>query len=307
MSVEVSHLIKTYGSQNAVNDISFTASQGEILGFLGPNGAGKSTTMKITTCYLPPSSGTVKVCGHDVNSDSIEVRKQIGYLPEHNPLYLDMYVHEYLAFIGNLHELKGKSLKTRTSEMIDLCGLGLEQNKKIGALSKGYRQRVGLAQALIHDPKVLILDEPTTGLDPNQLAEIRALIKEVSKDKTVIFSTHIMQEVQALCERVVIINRGNIVADDKVENLTRLQQGTSVITVEFKEEVDQNNLLNINGVNTIASVDKNKFELTIESGKDLRADLFHYSKEQNLTLLELHSKSLSLESVFHDLTQYQNA
>src|SRR5919112_812500 len=197
--VEIEHLKKTYGTQNAVDNISFTAGKGEIVGFLGPNGAGKSTTMKIATGYLPPTSGTVRVAGHDVLTDSLAVRRHVGYLPEHNPLYLDMYVHEYLEFIGSVHGLRGSGLRTRVAELVRRVGLSREQNKQIGALSKGYRQRVGLAQALIHDPDVLILDEPTTGLDPNQILEIRQLIREVGEDKTVIFSTHILPEVTALC------------------------------------------------------------------------------------------------------------
>ena len=211
--LKVQNLTKIYGSQKAVNDISFEAKAGEIVGFLGPNGAGKSTTMKIATCYLTATSGNVEVCGYNVQQNSMEVRQNIGYLPEHNPLYLDMYVKEFLEFIGGIYGLKGQSLQKRISDVIELFGLTLEYEKKIGQLSKGYRQRVGLAQALIHDPKVLILDEPTTGLDPNQLAEIRQVIRNIGKEKTVIFSTHILQEVEAICDRVVIINHGIIVKD----------------------------------------------------------------------------------------------
>lgn len=221
MSIRIQHLIKVYGTQVAVNDISFEVKQGEIVGFLGPNGAGKSTTMKIATCYLPATSGTVEVAGYDVVLSPIEVRRNIGYLPEHNPLYLDMYVKEFLEFIGGLYGLKGEDLQQSIRNVIELVGLGLEQKKKIGQLSKGYRQRVGLAQALIHNPKVLILDEPTTGLDPNQLVEIRSVIKEVGKEKTVIFSTHIMQEVEAICDRVVLINKGNIVTDSSLSDLQK--------------------------------------------------------------------------------------
>lgn len=221
MSIRIQHLTKVYGTQVAVNDISFEVKQGEIVGFLGPNGAGKSTTMKIATCYLPATSGTVEVAGYDVVLSPIEVRRNIGYLPEHNPLYLDMYVKEFLEFIGGLYGLKGEGLQQSIRNVIELVGLGLEQKKKIGQLSKGYRQRVGLAQALIHNPKVLILDEPTTGLDPNQLVEIRSVIKEVGKEKTVIFSTHIMQEVEAICDRVVLINKGNIVTDSSLSDLQK--------------------------------------------------------------------------------------
>ncbi len=219
MSLKIQNLVKVYGTQNAVDNISFEVKQGEIVGFLGPNGAGKSTTMKIATCYLTATSGKVEVCGYDVEKDAMEVRKNIGYLPEHNPLYLEMYVKEFLAFVGGLYQIKGQKLQHRIAEVIDLVGLQLEQKKKIGQLSKGYRQRVGLAQALIHDPKVLILDEPTTGLDPNQLAEIRGVIRNIGKEKTVVFSTHIMQEVEAICDRVVIINHGKIVNDSELSAL----------------------------------------------------------------------------------------
>ncbi|MDR6563170.1 MULTISPECIES: gliding motility-associated ABC transporter ATP-binding subunit GldA [unclassified Arcicella] len=219
MSLKIQNLVKVYGTQNAVDNISFEVKQGEIVGFLGPNGAGKSTTMKIATCYLTATSGKVEVCGYDVEKDAMEVRKNIGYLPEHNPLYLEMYVKEFLAFVGGLYQIKGQKLQNRIAEVIDLVGLQLEQKKKIGQLSKGYRQRVGLAQALIHDPKVLILDEPTTGLDPNQLAEIRGVIRNIGKEKTVVFSTHIMQEVEAICDRVIIINHGKIVNDSELSAL----------------------------------------------------------------------------------------
>jgi ABC-2 type transport system ATP-binding protein len=220
-SIKIQHLTKTYGTQKAVNDISFEVNQGEIVGFLGPNGAGKSTTMKILTGYLPATEGTAEVNGFDVKTSPMDVKKSIGYLPEHNPLYLDMYVREFLEFVGNLYGMKRNLLKIKVLEVIEQTGLGAEQHKKIGQLSKGFRQRVGLAQALIHDPQVLILDEPTTGLDPNQLVEIRNLIKNVGKNKTVIFSTHIMQEVEAICDRVIIINKGNIVADKTLEDLKK--------------------------------------------------------------------------------------
>jgi len=230
--LKVQNLTKIYGTQKAVNDISFEAKQGEIVGFLGPNGAGKSTTMKIATCYLTATSGTVEVCGFDVQQSPMEARRNIGYLPEHNPLYLEMYVKEFLEFIGGIYGLKGQNLQRRIDEIIELLGLTLEYKKKIGQLSKGYRQRVGLAQALIHDPKVLILDEPTTGLDPNQLAEIRGVIRNIGREKTVIFSTHIMQEVEAICDRVIIINRGNIVKDT---SLNSLQQAGKTMEEVFRE------------------------------------------------------------------------
>ncbi len=220
--LKIQNLTKIYGSQKAVNDITFEANMGEIVGFLGPNGAGKSTTMKIATCYLTATSGNVEVCGYDVEQNAMEVRKNIGYLSENNPLYLDMYVKEFLEFVGSIYGLKGQYLQRRISEVVELFGLTLEQKKKIGQLSKGYRQRVGLAQALIHDPKVLILDEPTTGLDPNQLAEIRSIIRNLGREKTVIFSTHILQEVEAICDRVVIINHGIIVKNCPINELRQV-------------------------------------------------------------------------------------
>lgn len=232
MSIKIQNLSKTYGSQRAVDDISFEVAKGEIVGFLGPNGAGKSTTMKILTGYLPATDGSAEVNGFDVKTSPMQVKSSIGYLPEHNPLYLDMYVREFLEFAGSLYGLKGKSLQIKVAETIEMVGLGLEKHKKIGQLSKGYRQRVGLAQALIHNPDVLILDEPTTGLDPNQLVEIRDLIKSVGRNKTVIFSTHIMQEVEAICDRVVIINRGKIVANG---TLSELKQGGKGIEDVFRE------------------------------------------------------------------------
>ena len=232
MSISIQHLTKIYGTQKAVNDISFEAKKGEIVGFLGPNGAGKSTTMKIVTSYLSATSGQVLINGFDVKTQSMDVRRNIGYLPEHNPLYLEMYVKEFLLFVGNMYGLKGILVNKRIAEMVELCGLSAEQNKKIGQLSKGYRQRVGLAQALIHDPSVLILDEPTTGLDPNQIVEIRNVIKTVGKDKTILFSTHIMQEVEAICDRVIIINRGQIVSDS---TLTSLKQNNESLEDIFRK------------------------------------------------------------------------
>jgi ABC-2 type transport system ATP-binding protein len=302
VSVKIQHLSKLYGNQKAVDDISFEAGRGEILGFLGPNGAGKSTTMKIATCYLPPSSGKVKVCGYDVMEQPLQVRKQVGYLPEHNPLYLDMYVHEYLQFIGALYQLKGKALRERVKEMVELCGLTIEQNKKLGELSKGYRQRVGLAQALIHDPAVLILDEPTTGLDPNQLVEIRNLIKRISRQKTVIFSTHIMQEVQALCDRVIIINRGSIVADSPVSELRHMSRGLNEITVEFLHPVEGSLLREIDGVEEVEQSSTQKFILQADSAKDIRPAIFHLAVKNNWTMIGLQQQEKSLEHIFRQLT-----
>src|SRR5579859_1434039 len=251
MSLNIQNLTKIYGKQKAVNDISFSIGKGEIVGFLGPNGAGKSTTMKVATGFVSPTSGTVTVGGFDVVEQPMQVKRIIGYLPEHNPLYLDMFVHEYLHFIGSLYTLGSFHLKTRIREIIDLCGLGQEQNKLIGSLSKGYRQRVGIAQALIHNPDVLILDEPTSGLDPNQLVEIRKLIKEISANKTVIFSTHIMQEVQALCDRVIVINHGQLVADDLLQNLVGQKTHAPVLVIEFKENVAPEDIARLAGVDKV--------------------------------------------------------
>ncbi|MEN7548420.1 gliding motility-associated ABC transporter ATP-binding subunit GldA [Rapidithrix thailandica] len=301
MSLVVSSLIKEFGTQKAVDDISFEAQAGEILGFLGPNGAGKSTTMKIATCYLTPTSGKVTVCGHSVEKEPIEVRKNVGYLPEHNPLYLDMYVHEYLQFIASVHKIKGKKQRERVGEMIELVGLTREQNKKIGALSKGYRQRVGLAQALIHDPKVLILDEPTTGLDPNQIVEIRNVIKQISQDKTVIFSTHIMQEVQALCDRVVIINLGKIVANSDVASLKANQKETK-IHLEFETTVNPDAFKTLEGITRIEKLGDLTYELTSTAVKDIRGDIFRLAAQQGMVIVGMQKEESSLENVFHQLT-----
>ncbi|MFY0591406.1 gliding motility-associated ABC transporter ATP-binding subunit GldA [Roseivirga sp.] len=300
MSIKVSQLTKVYGNQKAVNAISFEVNKGEILGFLGPNGAGKSTTMKIVTGFIPPSDGSVEVKGVSVMKDPILARRAIGYLPEHNPLYQDMFVHEYLAFIGELHGLKGSFLKDRVNEMILLCGLRVEQNKKIGTLSKGYRQRVGLAQALIHDPSVLILDEPTTGLDPNQLVEIRNLIKEISKDKTVVLSTHIMQEVKALCSRVIIINKGEIVANDTVDNLTG---GQFVLKVEFQNSIEIKELEHFGKVKNIGG---SIYEINHAGSDGLRAQLFEKAKANDWVILSMQQQEKDLEQVFRNLTQDSN-
>ncbi|WP_299759579.1 gliding motility-associated ABC transporter ATP-binding subunit GldA [uncultured Pontibacter sp.] len=303
MSVEVKNLSKVYGAQHAVNDISFTVEQGQILGFLGPNGAGKSTTMKIATCYLPPSAGTVKVAGYDVVQDPIAVRRHVGYLPEHNPLYLDMYVHEYLQFVASVYGLKGKYGKARVQEMVELCGLTLEQGKKIGALSKGYRQRVGLAQALVHDPQVLILDEPTTGLDPNQIVEIRSLIKQIGQNKTVIFSTHIMQEVTAICDRVVIINRGKLVADSDVASLQTSGRNEKVTLVEFEAAVEAEALQSIAGVLRVEIAQNHTYRITSSKEADVRSNVFRIAAERNWPLVGLKQEESSLEQVFQQLTQ----
>ncbi|RNI28961.1 gliding motility-associated ABC transporter ATP-binding subunit GldA [Rufibacter latericius] len=303
MGIEIKDLTKLYGPQAAVDHVSFTVSSGEIVGFLGPNGAGKSTTMKIATCYLPPSSGTVLVNGHDVLEEPKEVRRQVGYLPEHNPLYLDMYVREYLHFVGKLHGLGGAQVKARTEEMINLCGLTRERHKKIGALSKGYRQRVGLAQALIHDPQVLILDEPTTGLDPNQIVEIRQLIKEVGQAKTVLFSTHIMQEVSALCDRVLIINQGKLVADSPVADLKNMGRQDTRILAEFEAEVNPEPLLALAGVERVEPAGPLKYRVIATAKTDLRSAIFRLAGEKDWPLVGLQQEENSLEKLFQDLTK----
>jgi ABC-2 type transport system ATP-binding protein len=299
MSIKVSNISKNYGEQKALNNVSFEISKGEIVGFLGPNGAGKSTLMKIICCYLPPASGDILVCEKSILSDSIEVRKHIGYLPENNPLYLDMYVKEFLEFIAGIHKIENK--KERIAEMIELTGLQNEQHKKIGALSKGYRQRVGLAQAMIHNPEVLILDEPTTGLDPNQIVEIRNLIKTIGKEKTVMLSTHIMQEVDAICDRAIIINKGEIVADEKVSELRSLQQSVS-LEVEFENSIEISILKQLKHSKKIQNIGGNKFKI-ITDGKDIRADISKLALEQNNIIISLTKESASLESVFQDLTK----
>jgi ABC-2 type transport system ATP-binding protein len=301
MSVKVQNLTKIYGEQRAIDSISFEAKKGEILGFLGPNGAGKTTTMKILTCFIPQSSGVAEVNGFDVEKNPLEVRRQVGYLPEHNPLYKDMYVREYLEFVAGVHKLDKK--KQRVAEMIERVGLSVEQAKPIGALSKGYRQRVGLAQAMLHDPSVLILDEPTTGLDPNQLVEIRRLIKDLGKEKTVIFSTHIMQEVQALCDRVMIINKGEIVANDTIDMLQNRIKGETLVTVEFAQKIDNQRLLKISNVKNVKILGDNKYQLASDMSKDIRAEVFKFAVDNNLTLLEMHKEVFSVEDVFQELTK----
>jgi ABC-2 type transport system ATP-binding protein len=297
MSVKVTELTKVYGSQTAVNAITFEAKKGEVLGFLGPNGAGKSTTMKMVMGYIPPTSGHIKICGYDVFKQPKQTKSRMGYLPEHNPLYLDMYIKEYLLFMGRIHNLSGTLLRTRINEVIQLCGLEKEQHKPIHKLSKGYRQRVGLAQALLHDPEVLILDEPTTGLDPNQLIEIRGLIKELAKDKTVILSTHIMQEVKAICQRVILINQGQLVAD---ENLASISSSRQVLKVEFQEAIDYRQLDSFGQVKVI---DETHFEITWTTEKDLRPSLFELSKSNNWVILSMHVESQDMEAFFQEKTR----
>lgn len=302
MSIEVIGVTKIYGQQKALDDVSFTINRGEIVGFLGPNGAGKSTMMKIICCYLPQSLGTVKVNGLDVKEDSIQVRKKIGYLPEHNPLYLEMYVKEYLEFVLGLYG-KSENKKQKVSDIIELVGLKIEQNKKISALSKGYRQRVGLAQALIHQPEVLILDEPTTGLDPNQLVEIRNVIKSAGKEKTVLFSTHIMQEVEAVCDRIIIISKGKIVADENKAGIKNLQSTKKqIITVEFDKAVSESLLLKIMGVNNATLLRDNLWKLSSNSMDDLRPKIAKFAQDNNLLILTMVKVEETLEDVFRNLT-----
>ncbi len=300
MSVIVNQLTKVYGTQIAVNHISFTAEPGKIVGFLGPNGAGKSTTMKMITGFIPPSDGTASVCGFDINTHSMDVRKCLGYLPENNPLYLDMYVKEFLAFVAGLQQLN--NVDARIKEMIEQTGLEREQYKKISQLSKGYRQRVGLAQAMLHDPKVLILDEPTTGLDPNQLVEIRKLIKQLGKEKTVILSTHIMQEVEAVCDQVVIINKGLIVANDETKNLqaAALQQVTYV--VEFDQVIQKQDLLKIEGVIAAQGLADKSWVLQTNTLVDVRKNIFDFAVKNNLVLLSIQKEEEKLEDIFRKLT-----
>jgi ABC-2 type transport system ATP-binding protein len=300
MSIEVKNLFKFYGEQAAVNDISFSIKKGEIVGFLGPNGAGKSTTMKILTGYMPATSGEVRICGEEVDVDSKETKKKIGYLPENNPLYLDMYVREYLEFVGKIYKVP--NLKQRIDEMIQQVGLEVEQNKKIGMLSKGYRQRVGLAQAIIHDPEVLILDEPTTGLDPNQLVEIRELIKNIGKSKTVMLSTHIMQEVEAICDRVIIIKSGKIVADNSASEL-QYEDNKQVVYVEFEGDLNKNQLKKETGISNVENVGENAWLIESSANLDLRKVIAQFAQKHNLLVLTLRKEEKTLEEVFKELTK----
>jgi ABC-2 type transport system ATP-binding protein len=301
MSITISNLTKTYGKQKAIDNISFVAANNEIVGFLGPNGAGKSTTMKIITGYLEADSGNVTVNGLDVRTNALEVKKQIGYLPEGNPLYYEMYVREYLSFIAGLHTIN-TSVKKRVEEVIDLTGLRVECNKKTGQLSKGYKQRVGLAAALIHDPEVLILDEPTSGLDPNQIIEIRQVIKDLGKNKTVLFSSHILQEVESICNRVVIINKGTIVADDTLSSLRLSGQAHYTVIVQFAEKTDINILATIEGVQKAEEEKAFLFKLQTSNPESVKKDLLRLSLQRNLNILALQTESKSLEEVFRNLT-----
>jgi ABC-2 type transport system ATP-binding protein len=300
MSISVRTITRTYGSQKALDEVSFEIGAGEVVGFLGPNGAGKSTMMKILTCFLPPTSGSATVAGFDIHSQSMEVRRNVGYLPENNPLYLDLYVKEYLEFVAGIHGLKDRG--RRVKEMVEMVGLGREQHKRIGALSKGYRQRVGLAQAMIHDPLVLILDEPTSGLDPNQLVEIRALITRIGSSKTVMLSTHIMQEVEAICDRVIIIDRGKLVADDTASSLRSSRAEREAIEVEFDRDVPAEALMAISGVLQVLHKENTSWLLVYAAGEDVRPAVFQFAVEHSYQVLGLQRSERGLEEVFKELT-----
>jgi ABC-2 type transport system ATP-binding protein len=300
MSIEIKDLVKTYGEQKAVNAISFKVEKGEIVGFLGPNGAGKSTTMKILTGYLGQDSGEARICGISVNEKPLETKRKIGYLPEANPLYPDMYVREYLEFIADIHKVADK--KNRIEAVITLVGLSVESKKKLGQLSKGYKQRVGLAAALIHDPEVLILDEPTSGLDPNQIIEIREVIKALGRDKTVLFSSHILQEVEALCDRVVIINKGRLVADSSLSRLRKEGSGSGSIRVAFREELEPATFQGLRGVDTVSRLSKEEWELQTREPDDVKKQLLELALQNNWNIVSLQSENQSLEAIFRSLT-----
>lgn len=305
MSIVVEEITKHYGSQIAVDQVSFEIQTGEIIGFIGPNGAGKSTTMKIITGTLPPDHGKVLIQGMPALEKQMEIRKIIGYLPEHNPLYLEMYIREYLQYVAGLYRIKGADAKERISQVIQMTGLTPESDKKIGHLSKGFRQRVGLAQALIHDPEILILDEPTSGLDPNQIVEIRNLISDIGNEKTVLLSTHILQEVEAICNRVIIINKGKIVADENAGLLREMGSNQiQTIQVEFGEVTEPELLNNLPFIVRVKSLPGNQFLLETNEARDVRGDIFNFAVSQQLTILSLSLKEKSLEEVFRDITQH---
>jgi len=300
MSIEVTGLLKMYGQQKAVNNISFNIHKGEIVGFLGPNGAGKSTTMKIVIGYLLPDAGNAKVCGIDVSENPIEAKNKIGYLPEANPLYYDMYVKEYLLFVAGVYAVANK--QAAINRTIEMAGLTPESKKKIGQLSKGYKQRVGLAASLIHDPEVLILDEPTSGLDPNQIIEIRNVIKEQGKNKTVLFSTHILQEVQAICDRVIIINKGELVADDTLNNLQKNNK-SNIVRVSFKESLETEWLQRLPAVTTASKENNNTWQLLTSDPADARKQLLELALRENINIVSLQTEGNNLEEIFRTLTQ----
>jgi ABC-2 type transport system ATP-binding protein len=300
MSIQVSNCTKIYGQQKAIDAVSFTVDKGEIVGFLGPNGAGKSTTMKIITGYLQPDEGEAIVSGVHVKKHPLEAKSKIGYLPEANPLYYDLFVREYLLFIADIHGVKSK--KEKVEEAIQTVGLSLESKKKIGQLSKGYKQRVGLAAALIHDPEVLILDEPTTGLDPNQIIEIRDVIKTLGQNKTVLFSSHILQEVEAICDRVIIINRGKLVANDKLSNLRQQSQTNNLLKVVFQEALEAEWLQRLSSVQSVTRLGTYEWELVCSDVKQARNQVLELESQQNLHIVSLQTGGQSLEEVFRSLT-----
>ena len=307
MSIEVSNLTKLYGEQKAIDNISFTINKGEIVGFLGPNGAGKSTTMKIITGYLQPDEGEAIVNGISVKKQPLQAKASIGYLPEANPLYYDQYVREYLDFVADVHGIPAKLKKDRIEAVIQTVGLTLESKKKVGQLSKGYKQRVGLAAALIHDPEVLILDEPTTGLDPNQIIEIREVIKSLGQNKTVLFSSHILQEVEAICDRVIIINRGKLVANDKLSNLRQQVNNNNLLKVTFKEPLEAAWLERLNSVQTVNKISTYEWELVCTNASEAKRQLLELSLQHNLNIISLQSGGQSLEDVFRSLTNTATA
>jgi ABC-2 type transport system ATP-binding protein len=302
MSIKVSALTKLYDTQKAVDGISFEINKGEIAGFLGPNGAGKSTTMKMITGYLPPTSGTASVCGFDVQQSPMDVRRRVGYLPEANPLYYEMYVREYLEFSAGIHRIKTDT-KRRIEEMIEMTGLGKEAHKKIAALSKGYKQRVGLAQAMLHNPDVLILDEPTSGLDPNQIVEIRDLIKRIGADKTVLLSTHIMQEVQAMCSRVIIINNGRIAADDSIQHLQQVNTRQDVLVITLEQEVKSALLDQLKHAQRYEYIESNKWKLITDAPDSLRREVMQWALNNDLSISSMQAQTETLEDVFRTLTK----
>ena len=303
MSIRVEGITKLYGTQKALDNVSFTINTGEITGFLGPNGAGKSTMMKIITGFIPPNEGNVFVCDIDILTQSIEAKRLIGYLPESNPLYPDMFIREYLFYVARLYKIGTKQAKQRVEEMIERTGLGPENKKRIGVLSKGYRQRVGLAQALIHDPEVLILDEPTSGLDPNQIIEIRNLIGDLGKKKTVMLSTHIMQEVESICHRAIIINAGKIVEDGTMQNIhSRTESSTATIVVEFSEKISREYIAAVQGITKVHGMKDNKWLIQGDRETDIRPLIFNFAVKKGITVLSMQKKEKTLEEVFQELT-----
>lgn len=300
MSIIVNKVTKLFGEQKALDEVSFSIEPGQIVGFLGPNGAGKSTMMKILTCFIPPTSGEAFVNGFEVMENSLEIRRLVGYLPENNPLYTEMYVREYLEFVGGIFKLP--NLNKRIEEMIEMTGLQVERHKKISTLSKGYRQRVGLAQALIHNPQVLILDEPTSGLDPNQIVEIRNLIKTIGHKKTVMLSTHIMQEVEAICDRVIIINKGKTVADENIGQLHQLSHGKASLLVEFSKAIDERKIKALRHVELVEKVSENTWKVTVSGDTDIRPAIFQLAVDESATVLTLQKQTHTLEQVFRELT-----